>query len=69
MNKGRIHWYNPKKGFGFIFDKASNSDIYFHCSNVLFEPINGNEEVTFSIRPSTRKQGTVEAIEINIIET
>lgn len=31
---GRVKWYDPVKGFGFVFDEAGGSDILLHA-NVL----------------------------------
>jgi cold shock CspA family protein len=67
--KGIIKFYNTKKGYGFILQEDKGlQDIYFHATNALYEPIVSKDRVTFEIRQSIRKEGSVEAVLVDIIE-
>lgn len=33
MERGKVKWFDPKKGFGFI-ERASGGDIFFHVSGL-----------------------------------
>lgn len=52
---GRIKWYNPAKGYGFILNDG-DEDIFFHASGVLeqepfnFQPL---DQVTYYLGAST----------------
>ena len=32
MQKGKIKWFNPKKGYGFIEEDEGGKDIFLHVS-------------------------------------
>jgi len=32
MSKGKIKWFNSKKGYGFITDEETEKDIFLHVS-------------------------------------
>jgi cold shock CspA family protein len=35
METGKIKFYNPTKGFGFIKRDAGGEDLFFHINNVM----------------------------------
>lgn len=48
MNTGKVKWFNPQKGYGFILYNG-DKEIFVHFKDV-FNGINGikeNDEVTF----------------------
>lgn len=51
--KGRVKWFNPGKGFGFLIPEAGNAkDIFIHYSNIKvdgFKTLNEGQEVTYEM--------------------
>ncbi|MDJ0829353.1 MAG: cold shock domain-containing protein [Desulfobacterales bacterium] len=56
MNKGRIKWYNEKKGYGFI-ERDDGEDLFFHQSSIKDHGHFGlqkTDPVSFEIHNSPR---------------
>lgn len=34
MQTGKIKWFNPKKGYGFIIPQDSDRDVFFHVTSM-----------------------------------
>lgn len=52
MPKGRVKWFDNKKGFGFIVQEESDEDIFVHHSVIDgngFKTLNEGERVHFEI--------------------
>lgn len=50
-SEGQVKWFNEKKGFGFILDKAGN-EIFVHYKEIQgegFKTLQENDIVTFII--------------------
>lgn len=50
--KGRVKWFNPQKGFGFI-EIENGNDIFVHGSQVR-ESLQEGDEVQFVIKDSKK---------------
>lgn len=58
MPTGKIKWFNPDKGFGFIEQDASNTDVFVHWTAVEglenYAPMREGEPVSFEIEETDR---------------
>ena len=51
MSEGKVKWFNPKKGFGFIVT-ADGRDIFVHYSSISgdgYKSLTEGDPVTFDI--------------------
>ncbi len=51
MAKGRVKWFNEKKGYGFI-EQEGGGDIFVHFSAIQgdgFKTLSEGQEVTFDV--------------------
>jgi CspA family cold shock protein len=53
MSKGKVKFFNERKGFGFIVDDESQQDVFVHVSG-LVDKIRENDEVTFDLTEDNR---------------
>lgn len=58
MPRGKVKWFNNKKGFGFIADpEGGDADIFVHYSEIRtegFKTLEEGETVEFELSPSER---------------
>tara|TARA_Y100000741_G_C17777318_1_gene364207 strand:+ start:136 stop:342 length:207 start_codon:yes stop_codon:yes gene_type:complete len=50
--KGKVKWFNPTKGFGFIEREDKEKDVFVHTSAVRSAGMDGlqeGQEVTFDV--------------------
>ena len=50
--KGKVKWFNPSKGFGFIEREDKENDVFVHVSAVRDAGMNGLDEgqaLTFDV--------------------
>ncbi len=61
--KGKVKWWNPKKGYGFITSHETGDDVFVHFSSIQgggFLNLDENEEVAFDIgEPNEGKEQAV----------
>ena len=50
METGRVKWFNPLKGYGFILKEDEDKDIFVHKTGIPFGvQINNGDKVEFEI--------------------
>ena len=57
MEKGKVKWFNPAKGFGFI-ERENGPDVFVHFQNIEmdgFKTLEEGEKVEFEVEET--KQG------------
>ena len=67
MSNGKIKWFNPTKGYGFIENDAGGNDIFLHVSALEQAGINTLEEgeaVSFEIGENRGKENAINITKI-----
>ena len=62
MSNGKIKWFNPTKGYGFIENDAGGKDIFLHVSALEQAGIDSLEEgeaVSFEIGDNRGKENAI----------
>ena len=62
MSNGKIKWFNPTKGYGFIENDAGGKDIFLHVSALEQSGINTLEEgeaVSFEIGDNRGRENAI----------
>ena len=62
MSNGKIKWFNPTKGYGFIENDAGGKDIFLHISALEQSGIDSLEEgqaVSFEIAENKGKENAI----------
>ena len=56
LAKGKVKWFNNRKGFGFI-QQEDGPDLFVHFSSIIsdgYKTLNEGEEVTFEVEDGER---------------
>ena len=64
---GKVKWYNPEKGYGFIALDNGEKDVFIHRSAVKeagLDTLDENQKIEFEIEEN---QGKTSAINISLI--
>ena len=67
MSKGKIKWFNPTKGYGFIENDAGGKDVFLHVSALEQAGIDTLEEgqsVSFEIGENRGKENAINITKI-----
>lgn len=52
MAKGKVKWFNEKKGFGFITPDDGSAELFVHYSNISakgFRSLSDGQEVEYEV--------------------
>ena len=67
MSKGKIKWFNPAKGYGFIENDAGGKDIFLHVSALEqagIDTLEEGEAVSFEIAENRGKENAINITKI-----
>ena len=70
MQTGKIKWFNPEKGYGFIRPDNGGEDIFLHISSVEeagLEMLEPGQPIKFNLEENS-KNNRKSAIDLVIIE-
>ena len=62
MIKGKVKWFNFKKGYGFIQPEDGSKDVFVHktaLKNSGIESLDEGQEITFEIAEENEKNSAV----------
>lgn len=58
MSTGTVKFYNEAKGFGFIVDDESQSEVFVHATG-LVDQIGQNDKVTYDVKEGNKGPNAV----------
>lgn len=58
MFTGTVKFYNEAKGFGFIVDDESQSEVFVHATG-LVDQVNQNDKVTYDLKDGKKGPNAV----------
>lgn len=58
MKKGKVKFFDQTKGFGFIKEADSDTEVFVHSSG-LVDQIRDNDEVTFDVESGRKGPNAV----------
>ena len=67
MSNGKIKWFNPTKGYGFIENDAGGKDVFLHVSALEqagIDTLEEGESVSFEIGENRGKENAVNITKI-----
>ena len=62
MTIGKIKWFNPSKGYGFIENDAGGKDVFLHISALEeagIDTLKEGEEISFDIGENKGKENAI----------
>ena len=67
MSNGKIKWFNPAKGYGFIENDTGGKDVFLHVSALEqagIDTLTEGEAVTFDIGESKGRENAINITKI-----
>jgi len=67
MSNGKIKWFNPTKGYGFIENDAGGKDIFLHVSALEqagIDTLEEGEAVSFEIGENRGRENAINITKI-----
>jgi len=67
MSNGKIKWFNPTKGYGFIENDAGGKDIFLHVSALEqagIDTLDEGEAVSFEIGDNRGRENAINITKI-----
>ena len=67
MSNGKIKWFNPTKGYGFIENDAGGKDVFLHVSvleQAGIDTLEEGEAVSFEIGENNGKKNAINVTKI-----
>ncbi len=63
MAKGKVKWFNPQKGFGFIEPEEGGNDVFVHISAVEaagLRSLDDGQAISYEIKEEKGKQSATD---------
>jgi CspA family cold shock protein len=68
QERGKVKWFNPEKGFGFITREGGENDVFVHHSAIQgsgFRTLEDNEEVDFDLVEGPKGPAAANVVRVN----
>ena len=68
MSNGKIKWFNPTKGYGFIENDTGGKDVFLHASALEeagIETLQEGQAVSFEIGENKGKENAINIKTVN----
>lgn len=68
MKKGKVKFFDTKKGYGFIYPENGGKDVYIHVSELEragYRDLDVGDNICYELK--TNKKGKEQAVNIKII--
>ena len=69
MTTGKIKWFNPTKGYGFIENDTGGKDVFLHVSALEkagIDTLKEGEEIEFEIGENKGKQNAINVKKVDV---